>query len=215
MLKSPSYCDIIIALQLLSQTITSLLYNILYPIYPNEKGVLMRIKKNDSFRVTAPAVISGILLGLALIPLTILISALPYYAYITKPVYIFLPVLFFILLALYLLAAAALRRRKRYTVLFFSGAFSLLFPFLTALTFTFGYPHVHQTLYIELMKWANLFVTAKRFSMTPAKGHYLLGLASMLPGILLGILLLSSYFNKKRITDAEYHQPKKKNYYYI
>lgn len=175
----------------------------------------MRIKKNDGFRVTASTVLAGILLGLTLVPLTIFISVLPYYAYITKPVYYFLPAVFLILLTVYLLIAASLRRRKRYTVLFFSGVFSLLFPFLTALTFTFGYPHVHQTLYIELMKWTNLFVTAKRFSMTPVQGHYLIGLSSMLPGIIIGILLLSSYFNKKRMTDAEYHQPKKKNYYYI
>ena len=175
----------------------------------------MRIRKNDVFRVTVSTVLAGILLGLALVPLTIFISTLPYYAYITKPVYIFLPVLFLILLTAYLFASVFLCRRKRYTVLFFSGAFSLLFPFLTALTFTFGYPHVHQTLYIELMKCTGLFVSAKRFSMTPATGHYLICLSSMLPGIILGILLLSSYFNKKRMTDAEYHQPKKKNYYYI
>ena len=180
-----------------------------------QKGVLMRIQKNNGFRITVSTVLTGLLLGLALIPLTIFISVLPYYAYITKPVYVFLPILFLILLVAYLLIAASLRRRKRYTVLLFSGAFSILLPFLTALTFTFGYPHVHQTLYIELMKWTNLFVNAKRFSMTPAKGHYLIGLASMLPGIILGILLLSSYFNKKRMSDAEYHQPKKKNYYYI
>ena len=175
----------------------------------------MRIQRNDAFRVTISTVLTGILLGLALIPLTILISVLPYYAYITKPVYVFLPIIFLILLGAYLLIAALLRRKKRYTVFLFSGAFSMLFPFLTALSFTFGYPHVHQTLYIELMKWTNLFVNAKRFSMTPAKGHYLVGLASMLPGIILGILLLSSYFNRKRMSDAEYHQPKKKNYYYI
>lgn len=180
-----------------------------------QKGVPMRIRKNDDFRVTVPTVLAGILLGLALVPLTIFISIFPYYAYITKPVYIFLAILFLVLLIVYLLAAASLRRRRYYTVLFFSGTFSLLFPFLTALTFTFGYPHVHQTLYIELMKWTNLFVTAKRFSMTPATGHYLISLSSMLPGIIIGILLLSSYFNKKRATDAEYHQPKKKNYYYI
>lgn len=175
----------------------------------------MRIRKKDEFHVTLSTVLTGFLLGLALLPLTIFISVLPYYAYITKPVYLFLPVLFLVLLTAYLMLSASLCRRKRYTVLFFSGAFSLLFPFLTALTFTFGYPHVHQTLYIELMKWTGLLVNAKRFSMTPAKGHYLIGLASMLPSILLGTLLLSSYFNKKRATDAEYHQPKKKNYYYI
>lgn len=180
-----------------------------------QKGVPMRIRKNEDFRVTISTVLAGILLGLALVPLTIFISVLPYYAYIAKPVYIFLSVLFLILLTTYLLVAASLRRRKRYTVLFFSGACSLLFPFLTALTFTFGYPHVHQTLYITLMRWTTLFVTAKRFSMTPATGHYLIGLSSMLPGIIIGILLLSSYFSRKRMTDAEYHQPKKKNYYYI
>ena len=175
----------------------------------------MRIRKKDKFHVTLSTVLTGLLLGLALIPLTIFISVLPYYAYITKPVYLFLPVLFLVLLTVYLFLAATLHRRKRYTVLFFSGTFSLLLPFLTALTFTFGYPHVHQTLYIELMKWTGLLVNAKRFSMTPTRGHYLFGLASMLPGIILGILLLSSYFNQKRTTDAEYHQPKKKNYYYI
>jgi len=180
-----------------------------------QKGVPMRIQKNDGFRITAPTVLTGILLGLALIPLTIFISVLPYYAYITGPVYIFLLILFLILLTAYLFIAASLRRRKRYTVLFFSGLFALLFPFLTALTFTFGYPHVHQTLYIELMKWTDWFVNAKRFSMTHTKWHYLIGLSSMLPGIIIGILLLTSYFNKKRMTDAEYHQPKKKNYYYI
>lgn len=180
-----------------------------------QKGVLMRIRKNDDFRITASTVLSGILLGLALIPLTIFISVLPYYTYITKPVYLFLIILCFIFLAVYLFSAIPLRRRKRHSALFFSGVFSLAFPFLTALTFTFGYPHVHQTLYIELMKLTNLFVTAKRFSMTPTGGHYLFGLASMLPGVILGILLLASYFNKKRAIDAEYHQPKKKNYYYI
>jgi len=180
-----------------------------------QKGVPMRIQKNDGFRVTASTVLSGILFGLALTPLTIFISVLPYYAYITRPVYIFLLALFLILLAAYLFIAAFFRRRKRYTSLYFSGVFSLLFPFFTALTFTFGYPHVHQTLYIELMKWTDLFVIAKRFSMTPTKGHYLIGLSSMLPGILIGIFMLISYFNKKRMIDAEYHHPKKKNYYYI
>jgi len=180
-----------------------------------QKGAPMRIQKNDGFRVTATTVLTGIFLGLTLIPLTIFISVLPYYAYITMPVYVFLLVVFLILMAIYIILALSFRRRKRYIALFFSGVFSLLFPFLTALAFTFGYPHVHQTLYIELMKWTNLFVTAKRFSMTPARGHYLIGLSSMLPGIILGILLLSSYFNKKRMLDAEYHQPKKKNYYYI
>ena len=175
----------------------------------------MRTRRNDDFHVSFSSVMTGLLLGLALIPLTVFISVLPYHAYIAKPIYIGLLLLFLFLLICYWFVLAYHRHRKKYAALFFSGVFSLLFPFLISLTFTFGYPHVHQTLYIELMKWANLFVTAKRFSMTPAKGHYLLGLASMLPGILLGILLLSSYFNKKRITDAEYHQPKKKNYYYI
>lgn len=175
----------------------------------------MHIRRNDEFHVTVSAVLSGLLLGLALIPLTILIATLPYYSYVAKTVFLFLAVPFLLLLIAYLPAAAWHRRRQRYAALYFAGVFSIAFPTLTALSFTFGYPHVHQTLYIELMEFAGLFVKAKRFSMTPAQGHYLLGIASMLPGIVTGIILLSSYANKKRLKDAEYRQPKKKNYYYI
>lgn len=175
----------------------------------------MRIRKNDSFHISFSSVATGFLLGLALLPLTIFIATLPYYAYVARPLLFSLPLLFVLLLIVYFLAAATHRRKKHYASLLFAGIFSIAFPFLASLTFTFGYPHVHQTLYIELMKLTNLFVTAKRFSMTPTGGHYLFGLASMLPGVILGILLLASYFNKKRAIDAEYHQPKKKNYYYI
>ena len=175
----------------------------------------MRIRKNDSFYISFSSVATGFFLGFALLPLTIFISTLPYYAYVTKPVLFSLPVLFVLLLTLYLLAAASHRRKKRYAALLFAGIFSITFPLLTSLTFTFGYPHVHQTLYIELMELTGLLVSPKRFSMTPAPGHYLICLSSMLPGILIGIALLSAYSNKKRFLDAEYHQPKKKNYYYI
>lgn len=175
----------------------------------------MRIRKNDSFHISFSSVATGFLLGLALLPLTIFISTLPYYAYVARPLLFSLPLLFVLLLIVYFLAAATHRRKKHYASLLFAGIFSIAFPFLASLTFTFGYPHVHQTLYIELMKWTDWFVNAKRFSMTPTKWHYLIGLSSMLPGIIIGILLLTSYFNKKRMTDAEYHQPKKKNYYYI
>lgn len=175
----------------------------------------MRIRKNDSFHITFFSVVTGFFLGLALLPLTIFISTLPYYAYVARPVLFSLPVLFVLLLIVYLLAAASQRRKKRYAALLFAGIFSITLPFLASLTFTFGYPHVHQTLYIELMELTGLLVNAKRFSMTPVPGHYLICLSSMLPGIITGIILLSAYFNKKRRRDAEYHQPKKKNYYYI
>ncbi len=175
----------------------------------------MRIRKNDSFHISFSSVATGFLLGLALLPLTIFISTLPYYAYVAKPVLFSLPVLFVLFLVFYFLAAAAHRRKRRYAALLFAGIFSVALSFLASLTFTFGYPHVHQTLYIELMELTGLLVNAKRFSMTPAPWHYLICLSSMLPGIIAGIILLSSYFNKKRMSDAEYHQPKKKNYYYI
>ena len=175
----------------------------------------MHIRKNDGFHVSVSAVLSGLLLGLALIPLTILIATLPYYSYVAKAVFLFLAIPFLLFLTAYLFAAAWHRRRQRYAALFFAGVFSIVLPALTALSFTFGYPHVHQTLYIELMEFTGLLVKAKRFSMTPARWHYLIGIASMLPGIITGISLLSAYSNKKRLKDAEYHQPKKKNYYYI
>ncbi len=175
----------------------------------------MRIRKNDNFHITFFSVVTGLFLGLALLPLTIFISTLPYYAYVARPVLFSLPVLFVLLLIVYLLAAASQRRKKRYAALLFAGIFSVALPFLASLTFTFGYPHVHQTLYMELMELTGLLVNAKRFSMTPVPGHYLICLSSMLPGIITGIILLSAYLNKKRRRDAEYHQPKKKNYYYI
>lgn len=175
----------------------------------------MHIRKNDSFYISFSSVVTGFFLGLALLPLTIFISTLPYYAYITKPVLFSLPILFILLLIIYLLAAASQRRKKRYAALLFAGIFSIALPLFASLTFTFGYPHVHQTLYIELMELTGLLVSPKRFSMTPAPGHYLICLSSMLPGIIAGIILLSAYSNKKRTRDAEYHQPRKKNYYYI
>lgn len=175
----------------------------------------MRIRKNDSFHISFSSVVTGFFLGLALLPLTIFIATLPYYAYIAKPVLFSFPILFILLLTIYLPAAASQRRQKRYASLFFAGIFSIALSFLASLTFTFGYPHVHQTLYIELMELTGLLVSPKRFSMTPAPWHYLISLSSMLPGIIAGIILLSAYCNKKRMLDAEYQQPKKKNYYYI
>lgn len=175
----------------------------------------MRIRKNDSFHISFSSVATGFLLGLALLPLTIFIATLPYYAYVARPLLFSLPLLFVLLLIVYFLAAATHRRKKHYASLLFAGIFSIAFPFLASLTFTFGYPHVHQTLYIELMNLTGLPVNVKCFSMTPAPGHYLICLSSMLPGTITGIILLSTYFNKKRLSDAEYHQPKKKNYYYI
>jgi len=175
----------------------------------------MHIRRKDEFRVSFSTVLSGFLLGLAFVPLTIFIAILPYYSYLSVPVYTVLLSFFLLVLVIYILLSAYMRRRKRHAVLYFSGVFSLAFPILASLSFTFSYPYIHQSVYSQLIELSEFWVSAKRFSMTPADGHYLFGLASMLPGIITGIILLSVYFNKKRILDTEYHQPKKKNYYYF
>ncbi len=175
----------------------------------------MYIRKKDEFRVSFSAVFSGFLLGLTFIPLTMFIALLPYYSYISVPLYLALFVLFVLVLIIYIILSTYLFRKKRYTTLYFSGLFSLVFPFLVSLGFSFGYPHIHHAIYSVLISFSELWVNPKRISMTPAPSHYLFSLASMLPGVVTGVLLLSAYFRKKRMRDTEYHQPKKKNYYYF
>lgn len=175
----------------------------------------MRIRGTDNFRVTFSAVVTGLLLGAALVFLTVFIALLPHFAYLALPVYVLLPALFLFFFIPYVISSTVQCRRKHYAVLYFSGIFSVVFSFITSLTFTFAYPYIHQTLYIALLEFTGMLVNAKRFSMTPAPGHYWFSLASMLPGIILGIILLLIYFGHKRRKEAEYHQPKKKNYYYI
>jgi len=179
------------------------------------KGVHMHIRRNDGFHLTFSTVLTGLLLGLSFLPLTIFIATVPYYAYVTLPVFLTFPALFLLLFFPYIWIAIHKYRKKQYAVLLCSGIASSILPLLTALTFTFGYPYVHQALYIDFMEWTGLLTNPKSFSLTPATGHYLIGLASMLPGLICGIVLLSIFYNKKRKRDAEYHQPKKKNYYYI
>ena len=175
----------------------------------------MRIRKRDEFRVSFSTVFSGFLLGLAFIPLTIFIALLPYYSYISVPLYLALIALFVLIFIIYIILSTNLYRQKRYTILYFSGIFSLVFPFIVSLGFSFGYPYIHHAIYALLIHFSESWVNPKRISMNPAPGHYPVSLAAMLPGIVTGIFLLSAYFRKKRIRDAEYHQPKKKNYYYF
>ena len=175
----------------------------------------MYIRKKDEFRVSFSTVLSGFLLGLAFIPLTIFIALLPYYSYISIPLYLILFALFVLILVIYFILSTYLRRRKRHTTLYFSGVFSLMLPFLVSLSFTFGYPYIHHSIYSGLIRFSEFWVSAKRISMSTVPWHYPVSLISMLPGVITGLLLLSAYFKLKRIRDTEYRQPKKKNYYYF
>lgn len=186
-----------------------------YFIHLFTKGVRMHIRHNDGFHLRVSIILIGLLFGLSLIPLTIFIATVPYYASISLPAFIALPALFLLLFLPYLFSAVHKYRKRQYAILLSSGVACAILPLLTALTFTFGYPYVHQSLYIDFIKWIGLPLNATVFSTIPASGHYLIGLASMLPGLVCGIILLSAFHNKKRKLDAEYHQPKKKNYYYI
>lgn len=175
----------------------------------------MHIRRNDGFRLTFSIALTGLLLGLSFLPLTIFIAIVPYYAYVTLPVFLILPALFLLLFLPYLCLSIHKYRQKQYTVLLSSGTASAILPLFAALTFTFGYPHVHQAFYIDFIGSIGFFFGTKTFPAVPATGHYLIGLSSMLPGLICGIVLLSVFHNKKRKLDAEYYQPKKKNYYYI
>lgn len=190
-------------------------YVILTLIIRVQKGDPMHIRRKDEFRVSFSTIFSGFLLGLAFVPLTIFITVIPYYSYFAIPVYLILLAFFLLILVIYFVLSIHLCRKKRYTTLYFSGIFSVAFSVLAALIFTFAYPYLHQSIYLGLIELSEFLVNAKRFSMVPADGHYLIGLSAMLPGIITGILLLFAYFRKKRIRDAEYRQPKKKNYYYF
>lgn len=175
----------------------------------------MHIRHNDGFHLRVSIILIGLLFGLSLIPFTIFIATVPYYAYVSLPVFFALPALFLLLFFPYLFIAVHKYHRRQYAILLSSGVACAILPLLTALTFTFGYPYVQQSLYIDFIKWIGLSLHTNSFPTIPASDHYLFGLASMLPGLVCGIILLSFFHNKKRKSDAEYHQPKKKNYYYI
>lgn len=175
----------------------------------------MRIRRADNFHMTFSAVVTGLFFGSAFISLVLFLSTLPYGAYVANVVYVFLAALFLVLLLLGSLILAVRSRRQQYAALLFSGVFSIMFSCIGALIFTFAYPYVHQALYIELLEFTGFLVNAKRFSMAPAPGHYWISLSSALPGLITGAILLFVYYGRKRKKEAEYHQPRKKNYYYI
>lgn len=190
-------------------------YVILNSMHLIMKGVTMQIRRNDGFHLTFSSILTGLFLGLALLPLTIFIATVPYYACVALPIFLALPALFLLLFIPYLFILVSQCRRKRYATLLFSGIISFLLPLLAAIIFTFAYPHVPQILFKDLLETAIRVTGSKPFPATPAAWHYLFGLLSILPGTIASVIQLTAYGRKKRRRDTEYHQPKKKNYYYI
>lgn len=175
----------------------------------------MQIRRNDGFHLTFPSVLTGLLFGLALLPLTIFIATLPHYAYIALPVFFALPALFLLLFIPYLYILVSQCRRKRYATLLFSGMIAFILPLLTAAVFIFAYPYVLQIIFRDFLEAVLRIAKNKPFPATPTVWHYVFGALSILPGVIGSIIQLTAYGRKKRRRDAEYHQPKKKNYYYI